>query len=298
VIEGSAVGLRLKAFLSMDLLAQAVAVGCSNQSGCVCLWCNEGAKDFKNTTQSPDSALALRTCASQFKNLAAYEAQSGKKKAARGVTHASLFPGMQFRQYILPVLHLSLGAGNALSAFVTISLERLDCQDPVAVAKALQLRECIAELSGGAEELLGSSMQKNEDALRDGFTETAASGGGGGGGGVAEEGGDEDGGGEPVGDAQARSEHAIELARSCALQLRGKLQRLASGTQAGQFEAAEPGKLHATKPSRRNSRRRPMAWTRAQKAHWQRPSHSTRARPSMTPTPYNPGMQVCLQKST
>jgi hypothetical protein len=41
-----------------------------------------------------------------------------------------------------------------------------------------------------------------------------------------------------------------------------------------------------------------MAWTRAQKAHWQRPSHSTRARPSMTPTPYNPGMQVCLQKST
>jgi len=81
VIEGSAVVLRLKVFLSMDLLAQAVAVGCSNQSGCVCLWCDEGPKDFKKTTQSPDSVLPLRTCASQAKNLAVYEAQTGKKKS-------------------------------------------------------------------------------------------------------------------------------------------------------------------------------------------------------------------------
>jgi len=81
VIEGSAVVLRLKVFLSMDLLAQAVAVGCSNQSGCVCLWCDEGPKDFKKTTQSPDSVLTLRTCASQAKNLAVYEAQTGKKKS-------------------------------------------------------------------------------------------------------------------------------------------------------------------------------------------------------------------------
>ena len=245
VIEGSAVVLRLKVFLSMDLLAQAVAVGCSNQSGCVCLWCDEGPKDFKKTTQSPDSVLTLRTCASQAKNLAVYEAQTGKKKAVCGVTHASLFPALPFSQYILPVLHLSLGAGNALSAFVTNELERLDCQDPVAVAEALQLRECIAELSADAEELLGSLQQKIEDALRDGCTEAVALGGGGGGGGAAEVEADEEGGGEPVGVAQARCEHAIEIAGSCALQLREK----AAATRLG-----DPGRAVRSRGARQIAR--------------------------------------------
>ena len=230
VIEGSAVVLRLSVFLTMDLLAMAVATGCSNQSGCVCLWCGLGAKGFKKLTQSPDSALPLRTTASQAKCLEEYQAQTGKtKNAVCGVTHASLFPDMPWGKYIPPTLHLCLGAGNAVSAHVSNSLERLDCKDPVAAAKALELRELIAELGGDAEELLGNLQKKVEGALRDGCTEAGASGGGGGGGGAAEAEADGEGGGEPVGDAQARCAPAFENATSCALQLREK----AAGTRLG-----------------------------------------------------------------
>jgi len=128
---------------------------------------------------------------------------------------------------------------------VTNELERLDCQDPVAVAEALQLRECIAELSADAEELLGSLQQKIEDALRDGCTEAVALGGGGGGGGAAEVEADEEGGGEPVGVAQARCEHAIEIAGSCALQLREK----AAATRLG-----DPGRAVRSRGARQIAR--------------------------------------------
>ena len=57
-----------------------------------------------------------------------------------------LLPGISQENRVVPGLHLLLGVGNHLSQGFNKDLEELDNKDPVALAKARELRDVIAEL--------------------------------------------------------------------------------------------------------------------------------------------------------
>jgi hypothetical protein len=64
-----------------------------------------------------------------------------------GVTQPLLLPGIPYEDIIVPTLHALLGTtGNHLAQGFNNALEELDNTDPVALAKARELRDVIAEL--------------------------------------------------------------------------------------------------------------------------------------------------------
>ena len=159
--------VRLRVFQCMDLLAAAVAEGMEGQDNCNCLNCDFTAKMFKEATWSANSALSPRTAATQAAHLATYNAQTAKKKLPiYGVSAAPAFPELPPDDKPPPSLHLLLGAGNAFSAFFTKGLEKIDNKDPVAIQKASELRDVIAELDAGFAVAFAELTQLEADATR------------------------------------------------------------------------------------------------------------------------------------
>jgi hypothetical protein len=75
-----------------------------------------------------------------------------------------LLPGISHEDKVVPCLHLLLGTGNHLSQGFSKGLEELDNKDPVALVKARELRDVIAELEVGNATKFTSSIVALDDA--------------------------------------------------------------------------------------------------------------------------------------
>ena len=147
-----------------------------------------------------------KTVARQAEHFAAYERQTEKKMPVSGVTQPLLLPGIPYEGRIVPTLHALLGTGNHLAQGFNNALEELDNTDLVALAKARELRDVIAEL----EALILAYRSQLLKALEEAEVRAEA---------AEEEEGDED---EDEGSAQASYRFAYEAAIDAIAGLREK----------------------------------------------------------------------------
>jgi hypothetical protein len=199
---------------------------------------------FKAITRNPKSVLVPKTNARQKAHVEAFERQTGKKKNVNGVIRPMLLPGISHEDKVVPCLHLLLGTGNHLSQGFSKDLEELDNKDPVALVKARELRDVIAELKVGNATKFTSSIV----ALDDADVNVA----------VSEESEDEVNEGSEKEEQSAqetcRLQLAVEAATNAALELRGE----ADGHRAG-----DPTRVVQSRPKRQVTADEKLPTTRA-----------------------------------
>ena len=115
--------------------------------------------EFKSTGSSLEEHMGFKAITRNPKSVLV-----PKKKNVNGVIRPMLLPGISHGDKVVPCLHLLLGTGNHLSQGFSKDLEELDNKDPVALVKARELRDVIAELKVGNATKFTSSIVALDDA--------------------------------------------------------------------------------------------------------------------------------------
>lgn len=136
----------IEAFYSADLLSSADVGGMPDQSNSTSLFVRVAADKFKLLARGLLTSWELRTTASQKADLEEHQTQKGKRKYdhVNGVSRPSLMP-CPYENFVVPVLHLTLGPSNKQKDVMNEDLAVLDCKNVELIREEASLSNLMRE---------------------------------------------------------------------------------------------------------------------------------------------------------